>query len=388
MRIAQIVTRADETGGAQVHVRDLSEALLASGHEVVVLAGGQGSFSAELTARGIPHRHIPHLAVPLAPGKDFLALCEIVRELRRVQPDIVAAHSAKAGLLGRIAAAALGYPAVFTPHGWSIGDRISRSKGIFFRYIERAASAFSSRIVNVCNYEVDLAVSTGVAKAPKLVMVHNGLPDVDDDLRANPSTDPPRLVMVARMAEPKDHATLLSALSRLQYLPWTLELVGGGPLEATLKQQAVELGISDRVDFLGHIADPSARLRSAQIFVLASRSEAFPYSILEAMRAGLPVIASRVGGIPEAVEHGGNGLLTPPRDVDALERVLSQVLSAPTLRKKLGDNGRRRFLASFTFDQMFAKTMLIYQQALSAHPYPVPGATSIPVAQSSRSRVG
>jgi len=431
MRICQIVTRADEIGGAQIHVRDLSEALLAMGHEVVVLAGDSrtnpgdsrtnqgrcgkwgpttlstaevpqglntlragreqsvpclqnldsrtdqrhhGSFSAELAARGIPYRNIPHLAVPLSPAKDFLAFCEITRELRRIQPDLVATHTAKAGLLGRMAAAAVRCPSVFTPHGWSIGDRISRRKGLIFRRIETLASILSARIVNVCDYEVELALRSRIAPASKLAMVHNGLPDIGDNGQADPAADPPRLVMVARMAEPKDHATLLAALGRLKHLRWNLELVGAGPLEARLKNQAVEFGIADRVDFLGHLDDPSARLRSAQIFVLASRSEAFPYSILEAMRAGLPVIASDVGGISEAVEDGNTGLLAPPRDADALASVLSRALSAPALRKMLGANGRRRFLEFFTFDRMFAKTTAIYQQALGARAHAAPAA--------------
>jgi glycosyltransferase involved in cell wall biosynthesis len=324
----------------------------------------------------------------LSPAKDFLALCEIARELRRIQPDIVATHTAKAGLLGRLAATALDYPAVFTPHGWSIGGRISKRKGMLFRQIERVASIFASHIVNVCDYEVQLALKSRVSPASKLAMIHNGLGDIDDTFRADTEADPPRLVMVARMAEPKDHATLLLALSRLKHLAWKLELVGGGPLEGLLKQQAENLGIADRVEFLGHVADPAARLGSAQIFVLTSRSEAFPYSILEAMRAGLPVIASRVGGIPEAVEHGHTGLLVSARDVDALERVLAQLISTPALRKRLGDNGRRRFLESFTFDRMFAKTMAIYQQALGTQPCPMPGTSPVGITGSSRTRLG
>src|ERR1700691_4207448 len=124
MRIAYVITRADDVGGAQVHVRDLAQELQTRGHEVTVLAGGSGKFSAELATCGIPFRSIRNLVTPIAPAKDALALVEIINALRQLQPDLVAAHTAKAGLLGRIASAALGIPAVFTPHGWSISDRI------------------------------------------------------------------------------------------------------------------------------------------------------------------------------------------------------------------------------------------------------------------------
>src|SRR5260370_32371582 len=191
MKIAYIVTRGDDLGGAQVHVRDLAEAALLQGHDVTVLTGGTGSFTAELDARGIAHRPIPNLVQPIAPRKDVKALFEIIAALRAIQPDIVATHTAKAGLLGRLAARALARPAVFTPHGWSIADRISRPKGFVFRRIEALASLASSRIINVCNFEVELALKYGIAPRRKLAMVHNGLADIPEERPAAVTAGPP-----------------------------------------------------------------------------------------------------------------------------------------------------------------------------------------------------
>jgi glycosyltransferase involved in cell wall biosynthesis len=298
--------------------------------------------------------------------KDLPALVEIVRALRELQPDVVAAHTAKAGLLARLACAMLGLPAVFTPHGWSITNRISRRQGKLFRLVETAASAITSRIINVCEFEAQLAMNHRVAPASKLAVVHNGIPDIGKDLRADTTSQPPRLVMVARMAKPKDHATLLTALSRLKHLPWSLDLCGDGPLEGRIKEQAAQLGIENRIRFLGFRGDTAARLSEAQIFVLASRFEAFPYTILEAMRAGLPVVASSVGGIPEAVVPGRTGLLAPAGDVDALAAHLASLIVDADLRKKIGDGGRERFLAHFSFRDMLEKTLRIYQEIASA----------------------
>jgi glycosyltransferase involved in cell wall biosynthesis len=366
MRIAQIITRADDIGGAQVHVRDLSEGLIARGHEVTVLAGGAGAFSKDLEARGIPQRRIPHLAVPVSPVNDGLALIEILRELWRIRPDIVATHTAKAGLLGRLAAATLGYPAVFTPHGWSISDRISKRQGKLFRCIEQGAAAISSRIINVCAYEAALAEACNVAAAPKLAVVHNGIADIPSRLRADASAEPARLVMLARMSEPKDHFTLLEALGRLTPLRWELDLVGDGPLRQHIENEAAQLGIAGRIRFLGFRNDTAELLRDAQVCVLSSRSEAFPYSILEAMRAGLPVVASGVGGVPEAVVDGQTGLLVPTGDPAAMAEALARVIAQPALRKQFGDQGRRRFLARFSFEQMFARTLDIYNEVAGA----------------------
>lgn len=365
MKIAYLITRADDVGGAQVHVRDMAEAFRLLGHDVTVIAGGSGRFSDELRSRGIPYRPLRSLATPIHPMKDFLALLEIVKALREIQPDIVAAHTAKAGLLGRIASSVLGYPVVFTPHGWSIADRISPRKGRFFRTVETLASMISSRIINVCDFEVELAQKSGVASKDKLVRVYNGLADSDDDLRADASIDPPRIVMIARMAAPKDHAILIAALSRLKHLPWILDLAGDGPLEPALRRQVSESGIEDRVRFLGFRQNSVELLRSAQIFALTSRSEAFPYSILEAMRAALPVVATGVGGVPEAVADGQTGLLAPLGDAPALERHLARLIGDPALRRQLGQNGRDRFLGHFTFEKMFYGTMRVYEEAIA-----------------------
>jgi glycosyltransferase involved in cell wall biosynthesis len=366
MRIAFVITRGDDIGGAQVHVRDLAGAFMAQGHAAAVLAGGTGKFCSELASRGIPCFTIRRLACPIAPVEDLLALLEIIRTLREFKPDIVSAHTAKAGLLGRIAAAVLGLPAVFTPHGWAITDRISPRQGKVFRRVEALGSLVSSRIVNVCEFEAGLAMKCRVAPAAKLAVVHNGLPDIGEKLRADVAAQPPRLVMTARMAEPKDHPTLLTALSGLKHLEWTLDLIGDGPLEDGLRRRAEELGIANRVRFLGFCEDAAVRIAAAQVFVLASRFEAFPYSILEAMRAGLPVVASHVGGIPEAVVPGRTGLLAPVGDVEVLRRCLANLIVNPGLRQQLGDRGRERYLEHFTLDRMFARTLGIYQDVLSA----------------------
>jgi glycosyltransferase involved in cell wall biosynthesis len=222
MRIVEIVTRADDLGGAEVHVRDLAAALAARGHEVLVLAGGDGVFTRELERAGVPCLPIHHLVKQISPADDLRALGELTSALRRIRPDIVAAHTAKAGFLGRLAAAALRIPAVFTPHGWAITDRISPAQGRIYRWAERLGAVFSARIINVCEFERQLALRHHIAGSGKLAVVHNGMADVPAELRADAALSPPRLVMVARMARPKDHATLLQAMARLRDLPWEL----------------------------------------------------------------------------------------------------------------------------------------------------------------------
>src|SRR5436190_9211307 len=246
MKVAYIVTRADSFGGAQAHVLDLAQALRAGGGEPVVLVGGDGPFAAELRRRHVPCIAIRHLVRPVHPARDALAFLEILAALRRIAPDLVCAHTAKAGLLGRVAGAALRIPTIFTPHGWAIADRISARQGRFFRYVEKLAGVFTARIINVCEYERDLALRCRIAAAGKLAMVYNGMPDIPPALRANARAHPPRLLMVARMEQPKDHATVLKALAGLKSLAWGFDFAGDGPLEPAVRKLVQQLGLDNR----------------------------------------------------------------------------------------------------------------------------------------------
>jgi len=364
MNVAFVITRADSMGGAQIHVLDLANALLSRGHDVTVLVGGEGPFTAELTRKQIPFQSLRSLVRPLRPAADLSAVLEIRSALRKLQPDLVAAHTAKAGILARWAAALAGVPAVFTPHGWSIGDRISPRQGSIFRLLERMSAHVCARIINVCEYERRLAKRYRIAPAAKLAAVHNGLPDIPADLLAQPDREPPRLIMVARFEQPKDHRTLLLGLSHLAQHDWKLDLVGDGPMQGEVMQIAANLGLAPRVRFLGARSDIAPLLANAQIFVLSSRSEAFPYSVLEAMRAGLPVVSSEVGGIAEAVNVGETGMLVPAKDSGALSRSLRRLITNPTLRVQMGEAGRRRFIDLFTIDKMVDRTLGVYREAV------------------------
>ena len=172
--------------------------------------------------------------------------------------------------------------------------------------------------------------------------------------------------MFARLEQPKDHATVLKALAGLKSIPWRFDLVGDGPLETAVRKLVQRLGLEDRVRLLGFRRDVSELIAFSQVFVLSSRSEAFPYSILEAMRAAVPVVATDVGGIREAVTPGETGLLSPVGDPDALQSNLRRLINDSQMRKRMGDAGRQRYLSHFTFEKMRANTFVLYREVLSA----------------------
>jgi len=307
---------------------------------------------------------LKELVHPVSLRQDRRALGEIKAVLQELQPDLVTTHSNKAGLLGRWVARSLGLPVVHTSHGFLFTGREKSAAGRVYRLAEKIFARMGDRVIVVAESERREAVALNVVPQEKLAVIHNGLNDVDPQWQADPGVDPPEIVMVARFAEPKDHSNLLRALSGLADLEWNLKLVGDGRGRAEAERLTAELGLEKRVDFTGVRPDVQEILARSQIFVLSSKREGFPLSILEAMRAGLPVVAADTGGIGEAVEDGNSGFLFPPGDIKKLGVVLEKLIRHPELRREMGAQGRKRYREYFTLERMVDKTVDLYRAML------------------------
>jgi glycosyltransferase involved in cell wall biosynthesis len=360
MKIAYAITRADAVGGASIHVRDLARAMQERGHQVLVFVGGTGPVTDQLAEAGVRFRPLAQLRRPLSPWRDARAILEFVEALREFRPDLVSAHTAKAGWIARAVCQHLGIPVIYTPHGLSVGQREKAPLRALVRLAEGAAGRWNQDIICVCEAERQLALASRIAPRARLHVIHNGVRDVAPELRASPAASPCRVVSVARFDKPKDHSTLLHAMSRLQDLEWEMELVGDGPFEKNCRELAAALGIGERVRFLGYRPDPAQALARAGLFVLSSRSEALPRSVLEAMRAGLPIVASAVGGLPEIVDNRINGVLIPKSDVGEFAAAIRGMLLDERARAAYGRAGRAAYEARFRFDFMWEKTLALY----------------------------
>lgn len=366
MNIAHIITRSDSIGGAQVHVRDIAMAMQVKGHRVHVLVGGEGPFVEDFASRGLPVHVVHNLIRALNPVKDSVAFLDLRRAIRELAPDLVATHSSKAGWLGRLVAGTLGIPVVFTVHGWSFTEGVPKNKQRLYRTAERLAAPMANRIITVSEFDRELALRHRITTPEKLIAIHNGVPDISELYHATTDQQPPQIMMVARMDEPKDHETLLAALAGLKHTQWGLHLVGDGPLRSDYERRVDELGLSDKVAFWGSRKDIPELLATAQVFVLSSKWEGFPLTILEAMRAGLPVIASDVGGVKEAVVDGETGFLVPRQDAYTMRSRLETLIECPSLRQEFGKAGRERYERLFTLEKMVEDTMGVYEEALSS----------------------
>jgi glycosyltransferase involved in cell wall biosynthesis len=364
-RLLYLITRGI-LGGAQAHVRLLA-LHLRDRYDVQVAVGDQGPLSEQLRQDGIPVHHVPALVRSISPVRDLQCLQQLSALFQQLKPDLVCAHSSKAGIMGRLAARRCHLPAVFTAHGWAFTEGVPATQRACYLMLERLASRWSEKIICVSEFDRQLALKQHVGGEQKLITIHNGMPDVAGDLTAKPGGGGPvRLIMVARFSGQKDYQLLLTAISRLQTRQaFEVELVGDGPLMEQCQQQAARLGVGDRVRFMGSRTDVPALLAGSQIFVLTSNWEGFPISVLEAMRAGLPVIASDVGGTGEAVQDGETGFLIPRGDLETLESRMLRLIEDPELRSRMGSKGRERFTQYFTFELMAQRTEAVYQEILS-----------------------
>jgi glycosyltransferase involved in cell wall biosynthesis len=366
MRLGYVITRADILGGAHVHVRDLALALQRRGHEVAVFAGRPGVLARQLDEIRVPYVEVAGLDRELSPLRDAGAFVRLRTALRDFGPDLVSTHCSKAGVLGRLAARTLRIPALFTAHGWSFSDGVPGFRRALYQRLERIAAPLAQRVVVVCDGDRRVAREAGIASAGKLRLVYNGMPDIDVAQRARPDEKPVRLIMIARVCEQKDYPTLFRALAELRDLDWHLDQVGDGPMQRAIQCLAAELGLSERISFLGLREDVVPLLARSHVYLLISNWEGFPRSILEAMRAGLPVIASDVGGVREAIADASTGFLVPRLDVRSVAERLRQLIESPSLRLALGREGRELYVRRFTFERMLEETMAVYGEIIDS----------------------
>ena len=368
MRLVYVITRSDAVGGANIHVRDFASAMRLAGHDAIVLIGGEGPVTRELRDKGVPYESLRYLGREISPTDDLRGFWELRQALKRLRPDLVSTHTSKAGVLGRLAARSLGIPVIYTAHGWAFTDGIAPGKAWAYRWAERVAAPFGDKIITVSEYDRTLAIEQRVARSRQVVAIHNGMPDIPASLHANPAATPPRMIMVARFEPQKDQFTALTALATLRELPWEIEFIGDGPRLDSAREMAGRLGLSERVHFLGARRDVAERMASSQLFLLISNWEGFPRSILEAMRARLPVVASDVGGSRESVVEGQTGFIIARGDAGTLAARLRLLLTDAALRARMGAAGRQRYEERFVAQRMFQRTLEVYEGVLRRKP--------------------
>jgi glycosyltransferase involved in cell wall biosynthesis len=360
-RVLQVVQPED--GGVAEHVLHLSLGLRRRGFDVEVAAPPAFLARPVLAQAGIA---VHALDLRRAPGAHDLSAAVALRRLdARRRYALVHAHSSKAGALGRIALP-LGRRLVYTPHCAAFYSGVQGpANRLVYRGVEQALVPRTAAIVAVSRWEAARLQRGLVGAERRIHVIPNGVPACDsqgaDAALLAFKRHAPLIGLVTVLRPGKDVFTLLGAMKAIAARdgsPARLAIVGNGPLEAALRREIERLGLADRVRHFAFRRPPERWLRALDLFVLPTDWESLPLSILESMRCGLPVVATDVGGVGEAVEDGRTGRLVPPRDASALAEAIVDVLSDSRRRDAMGqaarDAARRRFSAERMVDDVAA----------------------------------
>ncbi len=393
IKIIHIITRLDMGGSAQNTL--LTALHHDSQHYNVWLIKGSTLESAMTKAetklvedqletakkQGIEIIDVPSLVRRISPINDLRGLVALFRLMRKLEPHIVHTHTSKAGMLGRLAAWLARVPTiVHTPHGHVFYGHFGRSLSRIFLQMERLLAKITHHHIALTPEEGNDYLNLGVAKSNNISVIHSGV-DLNCFKRSATKSGPRRnelgispdsLVVgyVGWLIPIKGVTYLVNAMAEvIQRHPNSLlVLVGKGDEEAEeemkLKEQVENLGLTDNVRFLGWRPDVDGIMGCFDIFVLPSLNEGMGRVLVEAMAAGLPIVASRVGGIPDLVTHGENGLLVPPADAGALERAISDLLSDKARRKRMGETGKS-ICRPYSVEAMVEKIDNLYSRLLA-----------------------
>jgi glycosyltransferase involved in cell wall biosynthesis len=353
----------DGARGANTDVAGIVAALRELGRPLADAAVAAG-------ARFVPLRHMRRDVSPL---RDVLALLELVRLCRRERPDVVHTNSSKAGVLGRTAAWLARVPVrIFTVHGWAFSASTGLASRLYL-LADRLMRPLTTLVVCVAENEREVGLRARTCRAERTLVVRNAV-DVEAAPRAGHTNAVPRLVSVGRLSYPKDFPTFLDALARLGDREYRALVVGDGPDRAALEEE-LRRRPNPRLELAGERDAVPVLLAESDVFVLSSRSEGLPMSVLEAMAAGLPVVASRVGGVPELIGEDEAGFLVPPGEPAALAVALARLLDDVELRRRVGEAARRRAAERFDLRRFHREHLELYGRVLEGAGRPRPAET-------------
>jgi glycosyltransferase involved in cell wall biosynthesis len=383
VKVLRVIARLN-MGGPAHHVGLLGAGLDAERYETLLLYGdpgsGEDSLEQEVHARGAHMTHVRGLRPEIRPHDDIRALTALVREVRRQRPDIVHTHTAKAGMLGRLAALLAGRPRpviVHTYHGHVLDGYFGRVKTAFYRGLERWLAKRSDALIGVSSATVDDLVRLGVGDRSKFRVIPIGL-DLNPFLecsqvagaafREEAGVEDGELLLsfVGRLVPIKRVDVLLRALShaRARGARVRLAVVGDGQLRPELERLTSELGVADHVFFAGYRADMVPVAAASDLAVLSSDNEGTPVSLIEAAAAAKPSVSTAVGGVPDVVTPE-TGILTEPRDAQALGAAIARLAADQSVRTEMGEHARRHVAERFSVERLLDDVEALYVELLA-----------------------
>jgi len=386
VRVLRVIARLN-MGGPALHVAYLTAGLAKRGYETTLVAGslarGEDSMAFVADELGIEVERIEELHREISPLRDAVATVRLARVIRRVRPHILHTHTAKAGAVGRLAALLAGDArppiVVHTFHGHVLRGYFDPLRTAGFRLLERWLATKSTALVAVSPQVRDDLVSLGVAPRERFVVVRVGIEleqrvaaerDGRGESRRVLGIGPDRFAVgwIGRMTGVKRTDDVLRAFRRLRDrgVDACLCMIGDGPDRPAVERRAHELGLMRDTFFLGYQEEVAPFYAAFDAMILPSINEGTPVSAIEALAAGRPVVATRVGGVPDVIREGEDGFLVEPGDVDGLAERLARLAADPELRARLGAAGRARVIPRYSVERLVDDIDLLYRSLLAS----------------------
>jgi len=373
MKILYVITKSN-FGGAQRYVYELATAMKENDYDVTVLAGGNGLLSEKLNEQGINFRTIKNFQRDINPLRELLAFVELWKCVREIRPDIIHTNSSKAGFLGALVGRLAGAnKIIFTAHGWPFLEERPRWWKILTWTGSYLTALLAHQVVLVSKNDLNHTQMPGVNK--KCLVIHTGVPQItfkdrDEARRQLFDTETIEshkfdywLVTNAELHPNKNQQAVIDVVSdynqsnrqKIFYC-----LMSNGEQLAELKEYVDEKGLNEYVYFLGYIDNGRSYMQAFDIFILPSKKEGLPYALLEAGAAGIPAIASRVGGIPEVITDHKDGLLINPLDNETISQALATLIAEPDLRSRYATSLQKKVNSDYSLEKMINSTIELY----------------------------
>lgn len=377
MKVLQVITEL-AIGGAQEHMIYLCDLLDKKRFHITVLSGihtaSKSDYREEIMKKNIKLISLPQLVREINPFFDLVVLFKMWVYIKKEKYDIVHTNSSKAGILGRVAARLAHVPViVHTVHGWAHHEYMSKWRRRLYVILERIAEKQSTKIVAVSELNIKKALNDHIGHRSKYQLIRSGI-DLKKFYRMKINVDeekrrwniPPQEKVVGSVTRlfdeksPGDFIRMANEVLKSNHKVSFL-LIGDGPLRKEIEATIVDYKISEKVLLMGFQSDIPELLSIMDVFVLTSITEGSPRVLPQAMVMGVPIVATRVGGVPETVKDGVNGFLVPPKDFHALAQRTLQLIENPSLAKRMGEAGKKMVYPEFCVKEMVKKTEELYE---------------------------
>ncbi len=376
--ILYIITQS-ELGGAQKYVFDLTKNLQNEFNVTIAVGeqGKKGELINKLKQKNIKYYIIPHLKRAISPIDDFLALIEIIKLIKKIKPDIIHLNSSKISILGSIASIFSKSKIIYTAHGWVFNEPMPKWKKLFYKYSEKFTALFKNKIICVSEFDKQIAIKEKICNPKKLITIHNGIKQINflskqearQKLFRNNQDSKLIIGTIANLYKTKGLEYLIQSIkiltSNFQF-PIITIIIGEGKERKNLQNLINQLNLKNSIILTGKINNASELLKAFDIYVCPSVKEGLSYTLIEAMQAELPIVATNVGGNSELIINNKTGILIKPQNQQELTNAINYLIKNKQSSNELMLNAKIKSTTEFNIQQMINKTKKEYNYFFSS----------------------